>query len=102
MFGRDDEGDECTAAPGVLGNRACDNYPGCGCGGSSYDEENEHEDVFRRLARGQFEESVKEPPPNIEIRFTGEPELDGIREVLDDIVSHEFEKKSCQRRFSPG
>lgn len=35
MYGKNtwDDG-ECTAAPGVMGHKACKYYPGCGCGQS--------------------------------------------------------------------
>lgn len=29
---------ECSAAPGVCGWLACQHYPGCGCGGTSYED----------------------------------------------------------------
>lgn len=32
---------ECTADVGVMGNRGCHRWPGCGCGGSNYEEDRE-------------------------------------------------------------
>lgn len=49
--------DECTAAPGLMGNRLCHMYPGCGCGGSGT------EDYSAQKIKEALYEPLYSPPP---------------------------------------
>lgn len=49
MYSEDYDDGECTAAPGVMGERACHRYPGCGCGQSQKSEQGPTKRVRLRL-----------------------------------------------------